>query len=402
MEASVKEEADVTTTAPTANMTEEPFSEEVSDDSCDGDADEEARKDGTVKESQARETLPSPVDTFHLYNGVDPEGYEIDTDEEVGEAEHSDEDNSMHGKATPELLEDEPRSLETTRTESAVDSRKTRSRSPVKSPRRESGSVKSIFNPAELPTRKESLVVTCDEDEDDTHDGGNQDESLQTADDAAEDIETESDDEPDHATPQKEDAKTPVAEATRKRKLSTKSAKSTPAIAKQNKTSTPSSGERRAKVPGEGTPVSSSKSPSFRLTFSNSTTPERSTIVKNLKKLGCVQVDSVKANNFDVLVVGNGTPLKTFKLLLAVCMGKTVVTDKWASESANKGTLLDTSQYAAQKFEDCILGDGRKRTTLFRGKELYITPALKKDYNKGFKDIEVSERLSVLGSLRPC
>lgn len=393
----------------------------------------------SVEESQEQETSPSPQ-TTPVYNGVPREGYSLESEdkEEDGEEgsqeeedvdDDDDEETEYNGgtprEATQELLED--KLLKKTRLTTPKSPVKNSSTTPAKthgtSHERKSHNSQSIFNPVELNTDDgESLFLPDDDmqsvaddqqaDEDETE-SENEDEPIADTTNAAQTNHGD-DQEPIRKRTGKLDSKneldlTPEVETLpKKRKRSSDLTASTPTPRPQTRktpastskspasTATSRTPTSKAKTPASTakTPASSSsaksiKSPSLsRIAFSNSTTPTRSTILKNLKKLGCSQVDNVKDNNFDVLVVGNGVPVRTFKLLMAVAVGKHVVTDKWASESAHDGELLDPSKYT-QQLDGCALGDGRSRRGLFKGKELFITPALKKDYGKGFKDIEV-------------
>lgn len=94
-------------------------------------------------------------------------------------------------------------------------------------------------------------------------------------------------------------------------------------------------------------------------------------------------VESPKTNDFDILVVGAGKMQRTFKLLLAVALGKPVVSEKWILDSQLQGSIQNPGQYLKRDTErekewgfDPL--DNRDRKSLFEGKKFVVTPAVKK------------------------
>lgn len=132
--------------------------------------------------------------------------------------------------------------------------------------------------------------------------------------------------------------------------------------------------------------------------FSNSTVLEKPPQKKFVKE-HC-KVPGKAAEDFDILVVRKGELVKTFKLLQAIARGASIVTDDWISQSFKAGVLLALDKFVPKdpprekewgiKMVDLV---GHDRHNLFAGKTLFVTCALKKEYGKGFRDIEQLARL---------
>ncbi|KAI5206143.1 hypothetical protein E4T39_02669 [Aureobasidium subglaciale] len=116
--------------------------------------------------------------------------------------------------------------------------------------------------------------------------------------------------------------------------------------------------------------------------FSNTTVNKRAQDMKRLKAQGATQTDDIKLANF--LCVGHGELLKTPKLLHSLTLGKTIVTDDWVSRSVEAGMLLETSAFLPEELKATSHLD---RTTLFTHEVIYVTPAQRLAYKKGWDDV---------------
>lgn len=68
--------------------------------------------------------------------------------------------------------------------------------------------------------------------------------------------------------------------------------------------------------------------------------------MQTFQQLGGKTTKDIVAAN--MLCVGDGPLMKTGSLLLAICHGKEIVTEKWLLESAKQHKLLQTTQYIPQ------------------------------------------------------
>jgi len=119
--------------------------------------------------------------------------------------------------------------------------------------------------------------------------------------------------------------------------------------------------------------------------------PEKTSVMKQFLKMGVEKVEKV-TSKCDLLVVGNGEPAKTSKLLMAVALGKPVVRDEWVIACVRAKGFVDQDPYLPKDAFDLDWKDtlGSDRKQLFKGKDLLITPALKKEYKgKMWEDIKV-------------
>jgi len=133
-----------------------------------------------------------------------------------------------------------------------------------------------------------------------------------------------------------------------------------------------------------------------RAVFSNSTIPNRPHIMRFFSAQGGKEVNKITENGYDILVVGDNHLKKTSKLLLSIALGKSIVTDAWVIQSSKAEKLLDTDPFVPDDPEreeewGFTLREATSRNnrrSLFSGKTLYFTPALKKEYGSSFKEIE--------------
>jgi len=115
--------------------------------------------------------------------------------------------------------------------------------------------------------------------------------------------------------------------------------------------------------------------------------------MKQFSALGTRKVEEVNDKS-DVLVVANGTPTKTLKLLMAVALGKPIVREQWVTECVKAGAFVDMDDYMPKNAFDIewkdILGEHQtNRRDLFKGRHLMVTPALKKYYgSKMWEDVQ--------------
>ena len=133
-----------------------------------------------------------------------------------------------------------------------------------------------------------------------------------------------------------------------------------------------------------------------RAVFSNSTIPNRPHIMRFFSVQGGKEVNKITENGYDILVVGDNHLKKTSKLLLSIALGKPIVTDAWVIQSSKAEKLLDTDPFVPDDpereeewgFTLREANSRNNRRSLFSGKILYFTPALKKEYGSSFKEIE--------------
>ena len=107
-----------------------------------------------------------------------------------------------------------------------------------------------------------------------------------------------------------------------------------------------------------------------------------------LKSQGGIIIEQVpsKGTNF-ICVVGVGVLHTTAKLLRTLAMGNLVATDEWVLRSKEAGHLLDPDGYIHEDLADTA---ELSRSKLFRGKTLFFTDKLVKDYGAaGWANIEI-------------
>ncbi|KAL9070402.1 MAG: hypothetical protein Q9157_005833 [Trypethelium eluteriae] len=204
-----------------------------------------------------------------------------------------------------------------------------------------------------------------------------------------------------------------ASKGTKKSKVENSSINSSPqsAIAKPvNSQTGKSKREAQRATPTTSTPVSSNRSidsntstaasrykgRSLKVVFSSNSKFADDVSFKNfLRKQGSTTGQHV-SDKSDILCIGDGEIRKSVSLLLAVALGKQIVTDKWARQSLKAGHILDPAGFLPSdplheegwKFEISEIS-GQPREDLFIGKTFYFTPTLKKEYGtSGFKDIE--------------
>jgi hypothetical protein len=116
--------------------------------------------------------------------------------------------------------------------------------------------------------------------------------------------------------------------------------------------------------------------------YSNTKIIEKVQLMKFLKNQGASKTEDIKSANF--LCVGHGELLKTPKLLHSLTLDKTIVTDTWVSQSVTAGFLLDTSEFLPEELKAAKHSD---HTKVFTNQIIYVTPAQRLAYKKGWDDV---------------
>ncbi|KAF2418461.1 hypothetical protein EJ08DRAFT_707282 [Tothia fuscella] len=124
----------------------------------------------------------------------------------------------------------------------------------------------------------------------------------------------------------------------------------------------------------------------------------------NLKKQfdTLVTIEDTVTEKTGFVCVGKGGVKTTTKVLLAVALGKPILSDEWATQSAKAKALLAPTQFHVRdtvKEANWNLpsdwSSGIPRTNLFHGYNIFVTPKLKEFYGSGYKDIQ--NLLKILG-----
>ncbi|KAL8708681.1 MAG: hypothetical protein Q9220_006506 [cf. Caloplaca sp. 1 TL-2023] len=134
----------------------------------------------------------------------------------------------------------------------------------------------------------------------------------------------------------------------------------------------------------------------IRIFYASSTKVDESTVyTRFLKKQNVKPVK--KVNDCDVLCVGKGELKRTSNLILAVLMGKTIVTDQWISQSLKEDHLLDTATFIpedASRAQDwgTSLADaierGRHEAKPLRDWTINFTPSAKQELGKSWSELK--------------
>lgn len=107
------------------------------------------------------------------------------------------------------------------------------------------------------------------------------------------------------------------------------------------------------------------------------------------------QVKSI--NDCDILCTGKGELKRTFKLLLAILMGKEIVTDEWVIQGTTRNKVLNTSDFVPEdtsrerewgtSLADAI-GRGRQCQKPLDGYTVNFTPSAKKELGKSWSELK--------------
>ncbi|KAL9599600.1 MAG: hypothetical protein Q9219_003756 [cf. Caloplaca sp. 3 TL-2023] len=144
--------------------------------------------------------------------------------------------------------------------------------------------------------------------------------------------------------------------------------------------------------PTEGNP----ENQSLRVYYTSSTTIESSTVYS--KFLRQHKIKPVKnVSDCDVLCTGKGELKRTSNLILAILMGKDVVTDQWVVQSAQKHEVLGTADFipenAAREREwgttlSAAIDRGRRGLKPLDGWTINFTPSIKKELGKSWSELK--------------
>lgn len=158
-----------------------------------------------------------------------------------------------------------------------------------------------------------------------------------------------------------------------------------------------SSVRTRKSVDTAGSLISPREKSGLKILYASSTNVDNlRSVMKVLTKHGVRQAQKVA--DCDYLCVGHGKELKkTGRLILAVAMGKYVISDEWAKKSAEQGRLLDPQDYLAKDpvrekewgtdlTEACERGQQNAKPLL--GRKILFTPFVSKDLGKGFVELK--------------
>ena len=134
-----------------------------------------------------------------------------------------------------------------------------------------------------------------------------------------------------------------------------------------------------------------------RFLFASSTSVgDSKALTKFLREQGIKIVQSI--TDCTVLCVGKGELKKTSKFILAVMLGKEVITDNWVTDSAKKGELQDIGQYVARDPEreaewgidlEEAIERGKEGIKVLQGWTIVFTASAKKEVGKnGFSELK--------------
>lgn len=135
-----------------------------------------------------------------------------------------------------------------------------------------------------------------------------------------------------------------------------------------------------------------------RILFTQDKVSFQATMVKFLKAKGCKISDGTK-DEYELVVVGKSAVKKTIKLLRAIALGKTIVSEEWVRESYKSKKLLPLRNfYLADRVREyewaCTFNSHQGCTEMLLGKTVYVTPSLKDELGKdGFREMVSLARL---------
>ncbi|KAL8942579.1 MAG: hypothetical protein Q9216_001561 [Gyalolechia sp. 2 TL-2023] len=159
----------------------------------------------------------------------------------------------------------------------------------------------------------------------------------------------------------------------------------------------PPSSNRSTRLTGQGRRGQDlSQNQITRVYYTSSTKVEESTIyTKFLRQHSIKPVKSVA--ECDILCTGKGELKRTSNLILAILMGKEVVTDQWVIQSAQKHKVLDTAEFipesAAREREwgtslSAAIERGRQELKPLEGWTISFTPSIKKELGKSWTELK--------------
>ncbi|KAL9005601.1 MAG: hypothetical protein Q9188_001649 [Gyalolechia gomerana] len=133
-----------------------------------------------------------------------------------------------------------------------------------------------------------------------------------------------------------------------------------------------------------------------RVYYTSSTKVEESTVyTRFLRQHSIKPVKSVA--ECDIICTGKGELKRTSNLILAILMGKEVVTDQWVIQSAQKHKVLDTADFIpespAREREwgtslSAAIDRGRQGLKPLEGWTINFTPSIKKELGKSWSELK--------------
>lgn len=129
--------------------------------------------------------------------------------------------------------------------------------------------------------------------------------------------------------------------------------------------------------------------------FSQSSIESKKAVLKFLDSKGVTVAQDVSLNKdrSTICCVGKGDLKTTAKVLMALALNCSVVTDDWIEESVTAKKLLEPKRYLVESLKSSKDND---RTHLFEGKNIIFTHATRKAYGTGF--ISVTSILRAAGA----
>ena len=139
-----------------------------------------------------------------------------------------------------------------------------------------------------------------------------------------------------------------------------------------------------------------------RIVFSNSVVPDKLRMMAFLKKHRATKAD-IRVDDFNFVCVGNGELKRTSKFVLGVALGKTIVTDRWITDSVRAGSLLDPAGYLPRdevherewRFGLAeAVERGTKGVKIFEGCVVYLTTSICKNSPGVATELECMMRMT--------
>lgn len=141
---------------------------------------------------------------------------------------------------------------------------------------------------------------------------------------------------------------------------------------------------------------SSSPNASIRIVFaSSSSAGDSKPFLKFLSSKGVKKVQSM--HDCTVLCVGKELK-KTSKLILAVLLGKDIITDSWVTDSVKRDDLLSVEDYSARDLTkeaewgislDKAIDRGKRGFKVLQDQTIVFTPSVKKELGRnGFDELK--------------
>ncbi|MCJ1461637.1 hypothetical protein MMC07_000234 [Pseudocyphellaria aurata] len=201
---------------------------------------------------------------------------------------------------------------------------------------------------------------------------------------------------PSDAEARNADQQSPGGESVKIGSVKKKYTKKKSTNASQKVSDPPLSSKSARVITNDDSTMLRSTNPKLRVFFASSTTVDNSSkFMGFLESHGVTKVKSVK--DCDILCIGNNDLKKTCNLVLAVMLGKEVITKDWVVQSVAQGDLLDHRDFLARDPAkeaewETDLGEaierGKQGVKPFLDYTVHFTPAAKKELGKGFADLK--------------